>query len=48
MSEQVVLSAVAQRIIVKFLTKENVKLTEILMRLRSAVQWCNTLKNPGV
>jgi hypothetical protein len=33
MSEQVVPSAVAQRIVVKFLTNENVKPAEILMRL---------------
>jgi hypothetical protein len=33
MSEQVVLSAVAQRIIVKFQTNENVKAAEILKRL---------------
>jgi hypothetical protein len=35
MSEQVVPSAVAQRIIVKFLTNENVKLAEILMTFRA-------------
>jgi hypothetical protein len=35
MSEQVVLSAVAQRIIIKFLTNEIVKPPEILMRLRA-------------
>jgi len=36
MSEQIVLpSAVAQRIIVKFLTNENVKPAEILKRLRA-------------
>jgi hypothetical protein len=35
MSEQVVPSAVAQRIVVKFLTNENVKPAEILMRLRA-------------
>jgi hypothetical protein len=35
MSEQVVPSAVAQRIIVTFLTNENVKPAEILMRLRA-------------
>jgi hypothetical protein len=34
MSEQVIPSAVAQRIIVKFLTNVNVKPAEILMRLR--------------
>jgi len=33
-SEEVVPSAVAQRIIVKFLNNENVKLVQILMRLR--------------
>jgi glucan biosynthesis protein len=35
MSEQVVPSAVAQRIMVKFVTNENVKPAEILMRLRA-------------
>jgi len=35
MSEQVVPSAVAQRIVVTFLTNENVKPGEILMRLRA-------------
>jgi hypothetical protein len=35
MSEQVVPSTVAQRIIVKFLTNENVKLAEILMTFRA-------------
>jgi hypothetical protein len=35
MNEQVVLSAVAQRNILEFLTNESVKLTEILMRLRA-------------
>jgi hypothetical protein len=35
MSEQVAPSAVAQRIIVKFLTNENVRLPYILMRLRA-------------
>jgi len=35
MNEQVVLSAVTQCIIVKFLTKENTKFAEILMRLRA-------------
>jgi hypothetical protein len=35
MSEQVVPSAVAQCIIVTFLTNENVKPAEILMRLRA-------------
>jgi hypothetical protein len=35
MSVQVIPSAVVQRIIVKFLTNENVKPTEILMRLRA-------------
>jgi hypothetical protein len=35
MSEQVVPSAVAQRIVVKFLTNENVKPAEILIRLRT-------------
>jgi hypothetical protein len=37
MSEQLVPSAVAQRIIVKFLTNENVKHAEILVKLRSQV-----------
>jgi hypothetical protein len=35
MSDQTVPSAVSQRIIVKFLTNENVKPAEILMRLRA-------------
>jgi hypothetical protein len=35
MSEQVVLSAIAQRIIVKFLANENVKLADIMKRLRA-------------
>jgi hypothetical protein len=35
MNEQLVPSAVAQRIIVTFLTNEKVKPTEILMRLRA-------------
>jgi hypothetical protein len=35
MSEQVVLSAVAQRIVVKFQSNEKVKPTEILIRLRA-------------
>jgi hypothetical protein len=35
MNEQVVPMAVAQRIIVKFLTNENVKSAEILIRLRA-------------
>jgi hypothetical protein len=35
MSEQVVPLTVAQRIIVKFLTNENVKLAEILMTFRA-------------
>jgi hypothetical protein len=35
MSEQVVPSAVAQRIIVTFLTNENVKPADILKRLRA-------------
>jgi hypothetical protein len=34
-SEQVVPSAATQRIVVKFLTNENVKPAEILMRLRA-------------
>jgi hypothetical protein len=34
MSEQVVPSVLAQRIIAKFLTSENVKAAEVLMRLR--------------
>jgi hypothetical protein len=34
MSEQVVPSAVAQRIVVKFLSNKNVKSADILMRLR--------------
>jgi hypothetical protein len=35
MSEQLVPSAVAQRIVVKFVTNENVKPSEILMKLRA-------------
>jgi hypothetical protein len=35
MSEQIVPSSVTQRVIVKFLTNENVKAAEILMRLRA-------------
>jgi len=35
MSEQVVRSAVEQRVIVKFLTNENVKPSECLTRLRA-------------
>jgi hypothetical protein len=35
MSEQVVSSAIVQRIVVKFQTNENVKPLEILMRLRA-------------
>jgi hypothetical protein len=35
MSEQVIPSAIAQRIIVKFLTNESVKLAEILRSLRA-------------
>jgi hypothetical protein len=35
MSEQVVRPAVAQRIIIKILTNENVKLAKILTRLRA-------------
>jgi len=34
-TEKLVLSAVAQRIIVKFVTKENVKPADILIRLRA-------------
>jgi hypothetical protein len=35
MSEQVVLSTAAQHIIIKFITKKNMKSAEILMRLRA-------------
>jgi hypothetical protein len=35
MSKQVVLSAVAQRVIIKFLTNEKVKSAEVLMRFRA-------------
>jgi len=41
MSEQVVPSAVAQHIIVKFLTKENMKPAETL-----TIQWWNAVQNP--
>jgi hypothetical protein len=55
MSEQVVPSAVGQRINVKFLTNENVKTAEILKRLRAqlgdetpsrmqAYNWISNLK----
>jgi hypothetical protein len=47
MTEQVVPSPVELRIIVKFLTKENVKPAEILMRLRAQFG-DNSLKDRGV
>jgi len=48
MSEQVAPSAVAQRIIVKFLTNENVKHDEFLIKTQNTVWWWNALKDPGV
>jgi hypothetical protein len=47
MKEQVVPLAVAQCIIVKFLTNKSMKPTEILMRLRAQFG-DETLKDPGV
>jgi hypothetical protein len=48
MSEQVVPSAVAQFIVVKFLTNKNVDPAKLLMRFRAKFIDENSLKNLGV